>query len=99
LGWGTDPNHRYAIDTLIAIYNSSYAEGVAFCMAKGKGKSKPSSGQRVRTNPVTGNQETVAGTKAGKKRTRLPFGHELRTHDMHGIVKKGKKKTKYSDED
>jgi hypothetical protein len=27
------------------------------------------------------NGEKIAGTKAGKKRTRLPYGHHLRTHD------------------
>ena len=27
------------------------------------------------------NGEKIAGTKAGKKRTRLPYGHPLRTHD------------------
>ena len=36
--------------------------------------------QRTRINPKTGVEETVPGTKAGKKRVRLPFGHELRTH-------------------
>lgn len=46
--------------------------------------------QRERTNPQTGEKEIVSGTKAGKKRNRLPFGHPLRTHDLHGPV--GKKK-------
>ena len=27
------------------------------------------------------NGEKITGTKAGKKRTRLPYGHPLRTHD------------------
>jgi hypothetical protein len=27
------------------------------------------------------NGEKITGTKAGKKRTRLPYGHHLRTHD------------------
>lgn len=27
------------------------------------------------------NGEKVPGTKAGKKRSRLPYGHQLRTHD------------------
>lgn len=43
---------------------------------------------RVRVNPLTGQTETVNGTKAGKRRTRLPFGHELRTHDLRGTPKK-----------
>jgi hypothetical protein len=49
-----------------------------------KKKSKGASGpqQRVRVNPLTGKEETIAGTKAGKRRVRLPFGHELRTHDI-----------------
>lgn len=46
--------------------------------------------QRERKNPITGEIEIVPGTKAGKKRNRLPFGHPLRTHDLHGPV--GKKK-------
>lgn len=46
--------------------------------------------QRERINPITGETEIVPGTKAGKKRNRLPFGHPLRTHDLHGPV--GKKK-------
>ena len=47
-----------------------------------KKKSNKGSGpqQRTRTNPLTGVQEIVPGTKAGKRRTRLPLGHELRTH-------------------
>jgi hypothetical protein len=40
--------------------------------------------QRVRINPLTKEQETMAGTKAGKKRMRLAIGHPLRTHDLHG---------------
>lgn len=38
--------------------------------------------QRIRFNYLTGQSETVPGTKAGKKRTRLPYGHPLRTHDL-----------------
>lgn len=38
--------------------------------------------QRVRYNYLTGQDETIPGTKAGKKRTRLPYGHPLRTHDL-----------------
>jgi hypothetical protein len=56
------------------------------------GKKKKSSGAhagtRFRTNPLTGQVETVTGTKAGKKRTRLPLDHPLRTH----VVKESKKK-------
>lgn len=41
---------------------------------------------RKRLNPLTGEVEHISGTKAGKKRHRLPVGHPLRTHDlrMHG---------------
>lgn len=39
--------------------------------------------QRERINPLTGKLETVPGTKAGRRRTRLSFGDPLRTHDMH----------------
>jgi len=46
--------------------------------------------QRERLNPLTGQIEVVPGTKAGKRRTRLPFGHPLRTHDLH-FVSKAKK--------
>lgn len=48
----------------------------------GKKGSSNRSGQRTRINPITGQQETVTGTKAGKKRTHLPYGHQLRTHDL-----------------
>jgi len=51
-------------------------------MGKSKNKGKSSGPQqRTRTNPVTGEQETVNGTKAGKRRIKLPPGHPLRTHD------------------
>jgi len=57
------------------------------------GKKKKSSGAhagtRFRTNPLTGQVESIAGTKAGKKRTRLPLDHPLRTHR---VVKESKKK-------
>lgn len=68
-------------------------------MAKSNGKSKPASGSRTRVNPVTKEVETVAGTKAGKKRTRLSGGHPLRTHDIHGVVKPKKRAIKIDDED
>lgn len=42
--------------------------------------------QRVRNNPLTGKQDTIPGTKAGKKRQRLAPGDPLRTHDIHGPV-------------
>jgi hypothetical protein len=46
--------------------------------------------QRVRINPLTRAEETVPGTKAGKKRVRLAMSHPLRTHDLHGPVDKKK---------
>jgi hypothetical protein len=66
------------------------------------GKKKKSSGsggaqQRTRWNYIDKVMETVPGTKAGKRRTRLPFGHPLRTHDLHGPVG-GKKKPRKSHE-
>jgi len=54
-------------------------------------KAKPSKGSRTRLNPLTGQIETISGTKAGKKRTRLPADHPLRTHDLHVEKTKGKK--------
>jgi hypothetical protein len=48
-------------------------------MAKQK-KSKASTGNRERLNPLTGKLESVPGTKAGKKRTRTAPGDPLRTH-------------------
>jgi hypothetical protein len=47
--------------------------------------------QRERVNPLTGQVEVIPGTKAGKKRTRLPYGHPLRTHDLHMQGKTTKK--------
>ena len=47
----------------------------------GKKGSSQRKGERTRINPLTGDTETVTGTKAGKKRTRLPWGHPLRSHD------------------
>ncbi len=50
-------------------------------MGKKKGGAKKTGPQqRVRINPLTGAEEIVPGTKAGKRRVRLPLGHELRTH-------------------
>ena len=54
---------------------------------------------RTRINPITKEVETVAGTKAGKKRLRLPIGHPQRTHDLHGPVGKKKKKSILSDDE
>lgn len=52
----------------------------------GKKRKKVARGaqQRERQNPVTGEFEVVSGTKAGKRRARLPYGHPLRTHDLYG---------------
>lgn len=59
------------------------------------GKKKKSSGTqttgRTRTNPLTGEVETVSGTRAGKRRAYLPVGHPLRTHDVKGVSKKKEK--------
>ena len=50
--------------------------------------SKNKSNERTRINPITKQKETVTGAKAGKRRTRLPQGHPLRTHDLKPIAKK-----------
>jgi hypothetical protein len=50
-------------------------------MGKKKSQSGQRAGSRTRVNPRTGQVEQVPGTKAGKKRQYLPYGHELRTHD------------------
>lgn len=68
----------------------------------GKQKKSGSSGpqQRIRINPLTGEREVVPGTRSGKKRTRLPPGHPLRTHDLREVEKKKAKQKKfYVDED
>jgi hypothetical protein len=59
-------------------------------MAKGKKGSSNRKGFRTRLNPLTGETEQVPGTKAGKKRTYLPAGHPLRTHDVN-LQKRGSK--------
>lgn len=59
-------------------------------MAKGKKSSGTHSNERTRLNPLTGEREKVGGTKAGRKRMRLPFGHALRTHDLAGGSKRSK---------
>jgi hypothetical protein len=46
--------------------------------------------QRIRINPITKQEETVPGTKAGKKRQRLSPSNPLRTHDLHGPIDKKK---------
>jgi hypothetical protein len=66
-------------------------------MANSSGKSKPGANQRLRINPITKQQESVSGTKAGKKRTRTSLNDPLRTHDIHGPV--GKKKNRKNQED
>jgi hypothetical protein len=65
-------------------------------MGKGRKGVNRGAQQRERINPITKEVEVVAGTKAGKKRNRLPFGHPLRTHDLHGPIGKkiAKKKPK-----
>lgn len=55
-----------------------------------KGKSSGSGIGRKRINPLTGQVEEVSGTKAGKKRVRLPEGHPLRTHETLKASKKPK---------
>jgi hypothetical protein len=51
-------------------------------MGKKKKSSGARAGVRVRVNPLTGESETVPGTRSGKKRQLLPLGHPLRTHDL-----------------
>ncbi len=63
----------------------------------GKKGSKTRSGVRTRINPITKEVETVTGTKAGKRRLRLPMGHPLRTHDLRGPIGKKKKGKKSED--
>jgi hypothetical protein len=55
-----------------------------------KPKSNAKGEGRTRKNPLTGELETVPGTKAGKRRQYLPVGHPLRTHKD----KKGQQKDK-----
>ena len=57
-------------------------------MAKGKKSSGTHANNRTRRNPLTGEVEKVGGTKAGKKRMRESVSSPLRTHDLHGPVKK-----------
>ena len=59
---------------------------------KGGGGSGKGAQQRTRKNPLTGQTETVHGTKAGKRRMRLAPGDPLRTHDIKGPVGKKSKK-------
>lgn len=54
----------------------------------GGSSSGKSAQQRRRIHPKTGVVEMIPGTKAGKRRQRLPIGHELRTHDLRGPKKK-----------
>lgn len=53
-------------------------------MGKGKKGSSVRMGNRTRTNPLTGEKETISGTKAGKKRMKEPPSSPLRTHDLNG---------------
>jgi hypothetical protein len=55
-------------------------------------KAKAATGTRTRVNPLTGQVEQVTGTKAGRKRQRLPIDHPLRTHVI--AEKKGKKRSR-----
>lgn len=61
-------------------------------MGKKKKNSGNSAGTRSRVNPLTGQVESVSGTKAGKKRTRTSYGDPLRTHDLRVETKKSKNK-------
>jgi hypothetical protein len=67
----------------------------------GKGKKGTTRGvqSRTRLNPLTGELETVPGTKAGKKRTRLPVGHPLRTHDLYAESKTTKRPNRVANSD
>lgn len=58
-------------------------------MGKGKKGSSNRAGQRTRINPLTGEKETISGTKAGKRRMKEPPSSPLRTHDLKGPVTKG----------
>lgn len=60
-------------------------------MAKKKKGSGDRSGNRIRVNPLTGESETVTGTRSGKKRALLPVGHPLRTHDLKPAGSKKKR--------
>lgn len=59
-------------------------------MGKSKKGGGGGGGDRTRLNPITGQRETVTGPKAGRRRTREPFGSPLRTHDLrpHGSRKR-----------
>jgi hypothetical protein len=52
-------------------------------MGKKKKSGSAGNGDRTRINPLTGQQETVTGPKAGRRRSREPLGSPLRTHDLH----------------
>ena len=64
-----------------------------------KGSQKTGAQGRTRLNPLTGELETVSGTKAGKKRTRLPIGHALRTHDQNVALKTSKRSKRVTVDD
>ena len=61
---------------------------------KGGGGGAKGPQQRTRINPLTGEVETISGTKAGRKRQRLSLGHPLRTHDLRAPAKTSEKKKK-----
>ena len=63
-------------------------------MAKKKKTSGVRSGTRTRKNPLTGEVETIVGTRSGKKRQCLPVGHPLRTHDLKPF---GSRKKRHED--
>jgi hypothetical protein len=56
--------------------------GLLWCVGKKKKTSSDRTGQRTRTNPLTGEVEVVSGTRSGKRKVHLPVGHPLRTHDL-----------------
>jgi hypothetical protein len=60
-------------------------------VGKKKKSSKDRSGQRIRINPLTGETETVSGTRSGKNRQLLSPGHPLRTHDRNPAGSKQKR--------
>lgn len=51
-------------------------------MGKKKKSSSGAPSGRTRINPLTGQAETVAGTRSGRNKQLLPHGHPLRTHDL-----------------
>jgi hypothetical protein len=60
-------------------------------MAKKKKSSGDRATGRTRINPLTGQAEQVSGTRSGKNRQLLPYGHPLRTHDLKPAGSKKKR--------